>query len=121
MLADVRLAHEETLATRHRHRHDVTPERQARHQIRRILGEGLIEQPAKDGAENDGHGDRLEQRPTDAERRTAIAGAQIHLDQRQPEIATAPYGAEIGNHAVQTSASIPWAVVLPLSLRRSAP
>src|SRR5262245_37774251 len=45
-----------------------------------------------------GHGKRLQQRPAEAKHRTAIASAQIEVDQREPEVPTAPDSGEVVDH-----------------------
>src|SRR5262249_1743720 len=58
------------------------------------------EHPGKDDAEYRRHGDRIKQRPANAQQGAPVAGAQIHLHEGQPKVAALPDGAKICRHAV---------------------
>src|SRR4051812_12036752 len=60
-----------------------------------IFGNGDIEQFGEHRAENAGHGQGAQEGPADAEKGTPIAGVQVFLDEREPEIAHLPYALEI--------------------------
>jgi len=80
VLADVGLALEEAMAALLGDRLDVLPEHQAAEQPGRVFGDvGHLEDAPEDGAQDDGHGDRPQQRPAQADDRAAVARAQVDL------------------------------------------
>src|SRR5262249_33204281 len=74
-----------------RRRHHVVPHGQAAQQVRGVAPHvGTLPQPREHQTQDHGEGDRPQQRPADAQDASAVAGAQVVADQRQPEEATLP-------------------------------
>src|SRR5581483_8884664 len=83
------------------------PEGQPGEQVGAILGHFHREELAEDEAQDRRHRQRVQQRPADAEHRPPIARTQVHLDQRQPEIAAAPDGKQVVFHGAGGFRHIP--------------
>src|SRR6516162_4197192 len=98
MLADIGFTLEETLAPRQGRGLNVVPGRQPGKEKRRVVEDVYAENRTKGDAENRGHGDGLQQRPAQAENGTAVSRPEIHLHEREPEVATLPNGSQIRAH-----------------------
>ena len=59
---------------------------------------GHAEQLAEDDAQDDRHGDRLQQRPADADDRAPVAVPQIDADQGHPEVPQPPDLRKVAGH-----------------------
>src|SRR5207245_3135959 len=59
---------------------------------------GAVEETPEHGAQDDRQQQRAQERPADSQDRAAVAGAQVNLHERQPEVAAAPDPCEIVYH-----------------------
>src|SRR5688572_33002426 len=95
-LADVRFAEKKALTTLHAAVDQEVPTDDAREQMRHVLTVVEVAHELKNDEQHAGHNQRLQQRPADAEERTAVQRPQIHLYERQPEVAVFPDRAQMG-------------------------
>src|SRR5205823_4457041 len=66
--------------------------------VGRILADVLLEDLVKDNAQDGRHGERIQERPTNAQHRPPVTAPQIEPHQREPEVTTAPDAVKIVAH-----------------------